>query len=363
GTRLPKGAVQLRVDDNGQRRSLWVQLGPGQAQDAPAGAQRLPAAVFDTRAQKEALTGFLVRARIPANVPVRFTLSTSADLASWTPVPVQGRVFRFDGDGAPANDRLELRSPLRLEDRYLRLDWSGQEGVSVDALVGLLQAAQPEPAYPTITLPAAEADGASALEWQLGFTTGIARLELTTPRENTIVPLRLLGRNQPSEPWRLLGSTLVYRLGAPGQESTNAPAVLSWPSVRWLRVEATHGARLEDIPLTARVQFEPVDVVFPAGQATPYQLVAGRARTQPAALPVAMLAATLAVRVDALPVVMVGAVEAAPQPATPAWARWLPRGVDGKTAVLWLVLAGGVLLLGAVAWVLLRQLEAKGSRG
>jgi hypothetical protein len=46
-------------------------------------------------------------------------------------------------------------------------------------------------------------------------------------------------------------------------------------------------------------------------------------------------------------------------PAASGWNRWLPRGVDQKTAGLWLVLALGVLVLGGVAWSLLRQVNAK----
>jgi hypothetical protein len=362
GTQAPKGTVQFRVDERGERgerRSLWVQLGPEGARAVPRGAQPLQAALFDTRAQKDSVTALVLRARIPANTPVRFTFSTSPDLASWTPVAVQGRIFRFDGEGAPANDRLELNAPLALQDRYLRAEWRGQEGVAVDALVGLLAAHEPEPVYPAVTLPAPVADGATALEWQLGFATPIARLELGTARENTIVPLRLLGRNQPSEPWRLLGSTLVYRLGAPGQESTNVPAVLAHPSVRWLRVEATHGARLAGIPLAARVLFEPLEVVFPAGSAAPYQIAAGRPATPAAALPLGMLAATTTTRIDALPLVKLSSMQGAAEAAAGSRQRWLPRGVDGKTAGLWLVLAVGVLLLGGVAWTLMRQLNAK----
>ena len=106
GVPAPKGTVQFRVDERGERRSLWVQLGADGARPAPQGAQPLQAALFDTRAQKDAVTALLLRARIPANTPVRFTFSTSPDLANWTPVAVQGRLFRFDGEGAPANDRL-----------------------------------------------------------------------------------------------------------------------------------------------------------------------------------------------------------------------------------------------------------------
>jgi hypothetical protein len=333
-------------------------MGPEATASAPAAAQRVSAALFDTRRQQEPVSAFIVRAQIPANTPVRFTLATSADLENWTPVAAPGRIFHFEGDGAPAQDTLELRTPLTLRDRYLRLDWSGQDGVSVEGLNGVLPAAQPEPERPAIALGNATPDGPSALAWPLPFATPISRLALTTTRENTVVPLRVLGRNQPSEPWRLLAQTVVYRLGARGQESTNAPAVLPYVSVRWLRVEATHGARLEGATLGARVQFEPVELVFAAGSATPYELAAGRPGTQAAALPAAMLAATTSVRLDALPLVQVATTQsAAPEHATGA-AAWLPSGVDGKTAGLWAVLGLGVLVLGGVAWALLRQAQA-----
>jgi hypothetical protein len=359
GTRPPKGSVQLRVEDRSQQQSVWVQLGGTTAGVAAGKAQALPAAVFDTRAQKDPVSGFIVRAQVPANVPVRFTLATSPDLASWTPVTVQGRIYRFDGDGAPANDKLELGSSLTLQDRYLRLEWSGQEGVSVESVVGLLAGREPQRELAALTLARPHADGATALEWQLGFATPIARLELTTARANTLLPLRVLGRNQPSEPWRLLGRTVVYRLGAAGQESTNTPAVLSQPSVRWLRVEATHGTRLEGLPLAARILFEPIEVVFPAGAAGPYQLAAGRSATGAAALPLAMLAATTSARVQDLPAARIVSTQSEASPPAGWASRWLPRGVDSKTAGLWLVLTLGVLLLGGVAWSLLRQINAK----
>lgn len=354
----PKGAVQLRVEETGDSRTMWVQLGQDGVPPAPAGAHPLQAALFDTRAQKEPVTAFIVRAGIPANVPVHFTLATSPDLANWTPVRVLGRVFRFEGEGAPANDRLELQAPLALQDRYLRVDWRGQEGVKLDALVGLLGAPQPEPAYVAVDLPAPVADGPSALEWQLGFATPIARLDLGTPNENTVVPLRVLGRNQPSEPWRLLASPLVYRLGVAGQPaSSNAPVTLGEPSVRWLRAEATHGARIDALSLKARALFEPLEVVFPAGDAGPYTLAAGRASTPAAALPLGLLAATTSTPIAALPLATLAAAQGT-APASGWWTPWLPRGVDTKTATLWGVLALGVLLLGGVAWALLRQVNA-----
>ncbi|HEX7889571.1 MAG TPA: DUF3999 family protein [Ramlibacter sp.] len=359
GAAAPKGTLQMRVQQDGQQQSVWVQLGEGNSGATKPAAQRLPAVLFDTRAQKDAVSGFVVRAQLPANVPVAVTLSTSPDLASWTPLPVRGRLYRFEGEGAPVNDQLELSAPVQLQDRYLRLEWAGQEGIAVESVAGLLAAALAQREQPALTLPAGIADGPNAVEWQLGFATPIARVELTTARDNTLLPVRILGRNEASEPWRLLANTLVYRLGAAGQESTNPAAVLYQPSARWLRVEATHGTRLEGVPLTARVRFEPVEVVFAAGSAGPYQVVAGRGATPPAALPIAMLASATTVKVENLPAARIVATQVDAGPATGWWTPWLPRGVDNKTAGLWAVLLAGVLLLGAVAWSLLRQVNAK----
>lgn len=359
GARPPAGVVQLHVDQRGEQQSVWVRLQNGAAGSAPAATRALPAALFDTRSQKEAVSGFLVRATIPSNVPIRFTLSTSSDLASWTPVPVQGRVYRFEGTDAPANDRLELQAPLALQGRYLRLDWSGQDGVTVQSVAGLLAAGEPPRELPSLVLAAPHADGPSALEWQLAFATPIARLDLATSRDNTLLPLRILGRDRPSDPWRPLGQALVYRMGEAGQQGTSAPAVLARPSVRWLRVEATHGTRLAGVPLAVRVQFEPLELVFPVGQDGPYVVAAGRAGTQVAALPLAMLAATTATRVDALPTAGIASVQSTPAPGAGWSSRWLPRGMDSRSAGLWLVLVLGVLLLASVAWSLLRQVNAQ----
>jgi hypothetical protein len=263
-------------------------------------------------------------------------------------------VYRFEGENAPANDRLELREPLRLQDRYLRLDWTGQQGVAIASFSGLVAGGPVQLERPAVALQEPQADGATAVEWALPFATPVAQLELTTPRANTLLPLRILGRNQASEPWRLLGNAVVYRLGESGQESVNLPAVLQHPSVRVLRLEATHGTRLQDVPLAVRAVFEPIDLVFVAGVDGPYQLAAGREATTAAALPIGMLAATTTQRLADLPQAQVRDARSEAPARHPAW---LPRGLDVRTAGLWAVLLAGVLVLGGVAWSLLRQLR------
>ncbi|MDB5859182.1 MAG: hypothetical protein JWQ76_2871, partial [Ramlibacter sp.] len=157
GRALPAGAVQVKVDSSSAAQSVWVQLG-GTAPAGNATAARLPAALFDTRSLKEAVTALVLKATLPPNAPVQIRASSSADLESWTPVPLQGRIYRFEGDRAPANDRLELREPLRLENRYLRLEWTGQQGVAVESVAGLIAAGPPPPERPAATLPAPQPD-------------------------------------------------------------------------------------------------------------------------------------------------------------------------------------------------------------
>ena len=64
---------------------------------------------------------------------------------------------------------------------------------------------------------------------------------------------------------------------------------------------------------------------------------------------------TTALRASELPAASVAVQAATVRAARPA-VHWLPAGVEPRTAVLWAVLAAGVLLLGGVAWSLGRQL-------
>lgn len=352
------GAVQVRIEEGGTQRSVWVQTRP--SVPASPQAQLLPSVLFDTRAEKREIAAIAVHAQLRPNRPVQPRVSTSADLVEWTPVAVRGSLFRFEGDGAPANDTLELEAPVRLQGRYLRIDWDAAEGIGVQGMTGLVAAAAARPQRVAATLPAAIADGPAALEWELGFATPIAELHLSTQKANTLVPVRILGRNAVSEPWRQLARTVVWRLGVPGRDHGNPATPLPGSSVRWLRVEATYGTRLEGIPLVVEAAFDPLQVVFVAGGEAPYEVAAGRAQTPAAALPLSMLANASSLKVDELPAATFAQVQTAPAQRS-ALAGWLPAGVEPRTALLWAVLAGGVLLLGGVAWSLLRQLNRGGN--
>ena len=361
GARPARGAVQVRIDSTGAPGSVWVQMdgANGRTTAAAPGSTRLNAALFDTRQEKQPLRALELQAELPANVPVRISGATSADLAQWRPLELRGRIYRFDGPDGMANTTLELEQPLQLEGQYLRLGWEGQDGVAVNSVGGLVAAAAPV-ARVAAALPPPTVAGPTALEWPLAFATPVAALALSTTQANSLVPVRILGRNDAAQPWRTLASTVVYRLqGANGARETTNPAVpLGGATVRWLRVEATHGMQLAAGALRASVEFAPLQVVFVASGSPPFQLAAGRAGTDAAALPAGMLAGSLPVKLSELPEARVGAVQQREAAAAGPFASVFPQGPAGRSLLLWAVLGGGVLLLGGVAWALFRQLKA-----
>jgi hypothetical protein len=346
----PSGSVQVRINGERGGQSVWVRMDGEGAGDA----RRLNSVLLATREERKSLSAIEVQAVLPANTPIRVTASTSADLAAWTPAPVRGRLYRFEGEGEAANLRLEFDHPLTLEGRYLRLDWGNQDGVTISSVTGILASAKAAPRRVRTPLPPSRETASHEAEIATGFATPIAAIALVTARDNTLVPVRVLGRNEDSQPWRQLGQTVVYRLGNDGESVTNPPLDLHGASARALRIVAIDGAALAPMQLSAFAEFAPRQLVFIASGKGPFVLAAGRERTDAAALPPATVTGMLGDRkIEDLALAQVGAaVESQPD----RWAALWP-GAPGKSVVLWAVLGLGVLLLAAVAWSLMKQMN------
>jgi hypothetical protein len=345
--------VQVQIRDAGQTQSLWVDLDADRGTSLQRPASALNSVIFSTRSETQLLQALLVSAELPANVAVNVTASTSPDLAQWTPVALRGRLYRFPGSDGPANQRLELAQALNLQGRYLRLDWSAQDGVSVAAVTGVVVAPHDAPRVQAPLSPGRPA-GAKALEWSLDFATPITALVLTTARHDTLVPVRILARADAARGWRPLAQTLVYRLGAEGREATNPPLPLAGATLRGLRIEVDDEQSLSGLGLAVAVELEPVHLMFLADNDGPYVLAAGRSGTAPAALPASLLLKATESSFDELPQARISTVLTAPAPAG-AWARFVDAGALDPALLMWLVLALGVFVLGAAAWALLRR--------
>jgi hypothetical protein len=348
-----QGTVQVRIEDDGRQRSVLVQLDGG----AQSGDRTPNAALFATRDEKQVLKALKVQATLPPNTPVQVRVSSSPDLAQWTQLPVRGRLYRFEGDGAPANDTLEFDSPVRLQNRYLRLDADAQAGVAIEAVTGVVAPAVPTPPKLRAALAPAKPADKGALEIETGFLTPLAAIGLTTGRPNTLLPVRILGRNDAAQPWLPLAHTVVYRLGSGAGEATNPPVALNRASARWLRIESSSGVDLAAQQIQAQAEFDPIQIVFVASGTAPFELALGGAGIRPAAVAPDAIASALGERKpQELPEARVGTAQRT-EPRAPTILGIAVPSAPGKPALLWAVLIAGVLVLGGVAWSLLRQLK------
>jgi hypothetical protein len=306
----------------------------------------------------QTLDGLVLTLELPHNALVPLSVATSADLKNWDPVATKGPLYQFDGPDAPTSTTLEFRQLIGVKDRYLRLAWLGQMGVKVQALTGRLASTQTAPESTRAPLPQGIVDG-NSLNWVLPFATPIAALHLQAARDNTLVPVRILGRGDAAQPWRTLASSVVYRLDTVGQGNSNPPAPLHGVSVRGLRVEPVKGLTLPE-ELQATVEFAPLQVAFLASGTGPFTLAAGRSKTPSAAVDASLLGSVSPARLAELPVATVAQVHIqAASGLDRAAPGWLPEGVPLRTVLLWAVLGVGVLALGAVAFSLMRQLRSR----
>jgi len=356
-----QGTVRVQMDDNG-KTAVWVHLGQtvASAGTATPALRRLPAVLFDTRNEKRSVTALQIEAALPANILVNMALARSSDLVHWSAVAVKGPLFRFEGTDAPGNKTLQLQQPLQLENQYLRLEWEDTAGVNVASAIG--RVAQAHQAAPPVSAPLSGmvAEGKHSLIWPIDFAMPLAALHLQTTRANTLVPVRILGRNDTSQAWRPMAQGVVYRIGPAGQEKTNGAIPMNGTTARWLRVEATHGMNLPGTDLAASAEFRPVQLVFLASGPAPFELAVGRPDTAAGMVDASMLRAVVPGPLDALPAATLEPArvqDIARQ--NQGLMQFMPGSGDQRKLILWLVLAGGVLVLGAVAYSMMRQLPSR----
>ncbi len=356
------GSMRVQVNESGKTNSVWVRLQTPSTANPAVASSVLPSVIFNSREASQSWRAIDVQATLPANSPVQLAADISTDLAQWTPVALRGRLYHFEGSDSPRNDRLTFDPPLVLDKHYLRLSWYGQAGVQVKSIAPV-PAPQPGSVQPArAILPPARQVDKSALEWSLDFMTPISALVLVSSMPNTLLPVRILGRNDAKQSWRQLGQTLVYRLGADDTAPTNAPLNLAGASVRQLRVETSNGMALDAAGLQASAEFRPLQVLFMASGPGPFVLAAGRAQTPAAALNLSDLQAVVPANTEQLPMARIAQVTLSTpkkEAADTSWWGAITSSTNQRAWALWGILIAGVVLLGGVAWKLIGQLNTK----
>lgn len=314
------------------------------ATDAAIAVDERVAVLIDTRALALPVVAIELKADLPRQVPVTFTLEAGEDLKAWQ--PLAEKVLLRPGSDPEVLGQPRIAVPsVNLKDRYLRISWEAQPEVRISGARLFEAVERPDPRVDLET-----SGGALANPHEMRFApqlaVPIAAVKLDMTGQDGMVPVQLFGRNDRSEPWGLLASgTLKQGEGALGLE-------LSGATLREYRLLADRrSAGFSKVPKVS-LSVEPVSLFAAFNNEGPFNLVTGHADAAPAWFDPADLGkpselrrawrrpAEVAIAGDA-PVILLA--PAAPE--TP---------FDPRTLGLWAALLLGAGVLSFAAWRIMK---------
>jgi len=288
-------------------------------------------------------------------------IETSEDLVAWNVVVPRAPLARLRHGGEVFEQGRVSFPPVA--GRFWRV--SPEPGATLPVITGV-NAVPPADTAEVARLPesapgTAVPGRAGVYEFDLGAQLPVDRLDMDLPDVNTAVRAEFLARRNDAEPWHAVTRAALYRLNSAGGEIRSPPQEIPATANRYWRVmvDPGGGGIGQGVPML-RVGFLPHVLVFVVRGPAPFELVYGRHGATSAEVSLESLLPPGALHdsagsLEALPRATSGAPGIAggeeqllpPPPVTP-WRIWL----------LWLALGGGVLVLGAVAWRLARQMRA-----
>ncbi|MEO6918112.1 MAG: DUF3999 domain-containing protein [Collimonas sp.] len=340
----------LRIEEQQGKRVVQIDSG---ASDGGARSKQILGALLDTRAIVDPAVGIVLDVDLPDAQPVTFTLQASKDLKDWRPL-AETVLYRAEATADHLGaDHIELPA-ADLKDQYLRVTWTDAAGHAAPVVMrsATLTTARGVSNTPRVSaaLDRPVLINPHELRFSLPFATPVAALKISPVGNNVLIPVRVLGRNDPGQPWTVLAASVVYHLQSAGKVQDSAAIELPPTAFREIKIEAdqkTPGfSALPDIAL----EFEPAQLVVLVNGLPPFTLAAGLANAASPYLPMqSLLPAYRAAQENSLPLATIDGAAAVVQ------ANASRDGMPTRTLILWGVLLAAALALGAMAWVLLKQ--------
>lgn len=243
-------------------------------------------------------------------------------------------------------------------DDFLRITWSGlPAGWALASLTGILRADVPVEDRDVVALdPVAVADDGRTLTFDAGGFPPVDRLRLVLPGDNVVLRARLLYRSRADDAWHPVHDGVFYHVSRDGS-AVESPAVPIAPvraaewQVRIASGTANGGLRLE-------LGWRPERLLFLAQGAGPFELVSGRARDRIEEYPQDRLLGDRALFTTLEATRAPGEARVGPrEELAGAAALTLGSAARWRTALVWAGLIGAVLVVGGLAFSLLRELK------
>jgi hypothetical protein len=302
----------------------------------------------------------------------KLRVDASEDLGSWRTLVSAAPLVDLEVAGQRLQQkRVELP---RQKAKYLRLSWVPQgTGTAFPELASVIG----EPVDRAVEAPrewflAESTQGEKPGEYRFDLRghQPIDRIRLHLPDANTVVQVELLARDRSERAWRPVTRGVAYRLRRNGSEITNPDLTVGVTADRYwlLRVDQRGGGVGAGAP-KLEAGWVPHTLVFAARGEPPFQLAYGNREAKPAGYPIETLIPGYrdasgprirAAKAGPQQTINVSSARALEQQELGGEAR-LQEAIDWKRWSLWGALVLGVLILGAMAWRLMRQLDA-GSR-
>jgi len=300
----------------------------------------------------------------------RLRIDASDDLASWRTLVSTAPLVNLEVGGQHLQQK-RVEVPQQ-KAKYLRLAWVSDGANSTQNAMPELTAAHGELAEKFIEAPrewaafsAAKGENKNSYVFDLKGQFPMDRLRLELPEPNTIVQVEVLARDKAEQPWRSVTRGVAYRLRQAGGEIASPDIQVGASSERYwmVRVDARGGGLGNGMP-AMHAGWVPHQLVFAARGAPPFTLAYGHRGAQAGALPIASLIpgyrddAGTSVRLAKTGAQQIVNVQTASSQAQKelGGATRLQAQIDWKRWILWGVLGLGVLVLGVMAWRLMKQL-------
>lgn len=320
--------------------------------------------LFDTRKVTGEVSGLELEGKLPGAMIatiLKVSLDASTDLKTWRTLATDAPIFDFGTDG-PRQFTVTLPSPQKLTNHYLRLTSSASNAAAVTAITALKAlVVEPVKASASTVIPLGDPTMASdaAAEWSRPAGFAIRALHVQTLTSNALMPVRILARSRPGDPWLTIGSTVVYRLAAAdGSVSVNPSLPVFTGPATAFRVEPLPGYRLTGVPLTLGLEYPPLQVLFVATGDRPFTIASGQAGLASAALPPSTLIPNYVSGAE-FSTPLLTATSLRVDAGTTASGASPLANLANRSTILWVVLALAVLILAGLAVSLLRAPKPK----
>ena len=343
--RIKRNAAGTLIDIDSHAKLPTRSKLSGYLLDASIIKQSMHALELDWDSGKESFVGAL-------------NIESSDDLKQWRTVLRDAPLASLQyGGHSLLQKRIEFPT---LHSKYLRLSWpQDQAELQLRGITAELGAISVD--TPLAWLPikgSAVADKAGEYQFDLGAHLPVQRLRIVLPQMNTLVQATLFSKARAEDTWRPVGNTVLYMLHHSGQDLKNPDIAVTGNHRYWLlRVDQKSGGLGTGMP-GLQVGWQAHQLQFVTRGSAPFQLAYGSKKIKPAEFQMQNLipaAEQDKAALSIIPTAKTGAQVAlggesllSPAPQPLPWKKWS----------LWAVLGISVLLLGWMAYRLIKQMES-----